>query len=289
MESTLSFQDLLSLTREKRITTKQMKYGLSLGLAVTEETLQSDFTKIMSEKKSNTLTVKESYTLLETLSLTMIRQILRRPVEYISEITKDDYRVLMKVAENPRSLWIQSKNHPVIIRNDWEYGWQESKLCKENKLWYLKSHDYFMADIDSGESRQEIFGRVKTVACEYGFTFRIYKTYAGYHVHLTSHCIPSNSDQATALMCVLKSDIWYQIYSQRCGYKIRVSEKIRKREKKYEHDYVDHCDDEGKEEEVKDLVGLYVGVVGSTPENSKILEYLQIMEKFISQHEHLQN
>lgn len=265
MSSILRLEDLLDMAGKRVITEKQYQLGLAKGMDVTRLTLQSDFTAMMSEHKRTTLNPQESYTLLEKLDYTTICQILRRKVNYISEITHQEYQTLMKVCDSPKRLWISSQNYPVKNTSDWEYGWQKSNLCRDGKLWYLKSHLYFMADIDTQESTEDIRTKLKAIAYEHQLTFRLYKTYAGYHVHLTSGFLDCASEQSTELMRLLGGDIWYSVYSERMGYKIRVSPKLRL---------------EGK----KDIVGKYLGVIGKYSEKVEILDYLERMQDLIIWH-----
>lgn len=265
MSKGLSLQDLISMSKERVITEKQYQLGLALGLPVAKETLQSEFKEMMDSRKRITLNPKECYTLLEKMDHSTICQILRRQIQYVSEITYQEYQTLMNVADSPRRLWISSQNHPVKMTTNWEYGWQKSDVCRDGKLWYLKSHIYFMADIDTGESLGDIKTRLYSLAAEYMLTFRLYKTYAGYHVHLTSHTMNADSERSSELMSLLKGDIWYSIYSQRCGYKIRLSPKLR----------------DGKTDEV----GKYIATIGKEPELPVVLTYLDLMSEFIFWHE----
>lgn len=266
MAAKIRLADLVSMSKERVITENQYQLGMALNLPVTKNTLQIEFTKMMEDKRRITLNPKECYTLLQTLDHDSICRILRRNVEYISEITLAEYHTLMRVANSPRRLWITSHNHPIKITPEWEYGWQESNICRDGNLWYLKSHNYFMADIDTTENPEDIFNRIHCIAAEFCITFRVYRTYAGYHVHMTSGFVDSKSEQSTELMNLLKCDIWYSIYSQRCGFKIRLSPKIR---------------ENGK----TDLVGKFVRVIGKEPEIPEIVEYLDLMSKLIFWHE----
>lgn len=266
MATVLCLQDLISMSQQRVITDKQYHLGMALGLPVTKDTLQSDFTQMMKEKERTTLNPQETYGLLEKLDYATICQILRRKITYVSEITLQEYQTLMKVADSPRRLWISSMNHPIKITPEWEYGWQKSKLCRDSKMWYLKSRLYFMADIDTGESLEDIKTRLYNIANEYVFTFRLYQTYAGYHVHITSQLIDCGSDQAMELMSLLQGDIWYAIYSQRLGYKIRLSPKLRPGDK-------------------TDVVGKYVYTIGKEPELPEILIYLKYMTHLIWWHD----
>jgi hypothetical protein len=60
--------------------------------------------------------------------------------------------------------------------------------------------------------------------------FAIYKTYAGFHVHLLSKQCPHEDDFSYDLMKSLKCDPFYALFSHKFGFKVRLSRKIGRNE-----------------------------------------------------------
>src|SRR5258708_1721263 len=53
-------------------------------------------------------------------------------------LTQHDAEILTK---GPKKFKSWFREHPIKCEPYWEYGWQESKLCKDGKLMYLKFYD----------------------------------------------------------------------------------------------------------------------------------------------------
>jgi hypothetical protein len=134
-------------------------------------------------------------------------------------ITQYDAELILKTPDK-FSLWL--KEHPIRSEEHWEYGWQENSAFTDGKMEYLKFYDMMMLDYDNFEY-DELISHLK------GFVnhrFRIYKTYAGFHVFITSDIIPYNSDYSKDISKYLLSDIHYNIFCSKTGYKIRLSPKL---------------------------------------------------------------
>lgn len=140
-------------------------------------------------------------------------------------ITQYDAELILKTPDK-FSLW--SKEHPIRSEEHWEYGWQENNAFTDGKMEYLKFYDMMMLDYDDFKY-EELISHLKPFI---NHRFRIYKTYAGFHVFITSDIIPYNSDYSRNISKYLLSDIHYNIFCSKTGYKIRLSRKSGRLEEK---------------------------------------------------------
>ena len=210
-------------------------------------------------------------------SLDELEQILKRKINYIGDITIADYQRIMAVKGTGGTLFLKSINHPCKVRDgdvvgSREYGWQETEVCKDGRFYYLVSYDICMLDIDAniGERKESNMSLddIKIVAERLGVTCRVYKTYNGYHVFITSRRLHYQKDQELLEFITkeFKSDIYYKVFSQKFGYKVRLNAKIR---------------GEGR----VDIVAEYVGKFGSGEyEDEGILEYLGVHDLLVKHH-----
>jgi hypothetical protein len=138
---------------------------------------------------------------------------------------------------------------------DYEYGWQESALCLDGKLYYLKFYDFLMLDYDK-LTLEEVLAKLQPFLAEY--QFRIYQTYAGYHVYLISHQM--NHRYAKEFMRQLDCDFFYTKFVYNNGFKIRLTKK------------------EGRPEEFLEKFCLEVG---EGQQDSRCLSALEIRARFL--------
>lgn len=103
---------------------------------------------------------------------------------------------------------------------DYEYGIQESKYCLNNEMYYLKYFDIMMLDYDN-KSLEEIY-----LLLDKRFSYRIYKTFKGYHVFIVSNRINYNEQIQLVITSLFKADTMYSYYSYFNGYNIRLTPKI---------------------------------------------------------------
>lgn len=222
-------------------------------------------TSIGPIQKKNVLTVINSLDELEA--------ILKRKITYINDITIADYQRIMAVKGIRGALFLKSINHPITVRSDREYGWQESEICKDGRFYYLVSYDIAMMDIDnpinhdSNGENMNVLQYVENKALEHRLSVRVYRTFNGYHVFITNIRIhyEHNSDILEILSNEFKSDIYYKVFCQRFGYKVRLNRKIRPNNQ-------------------EDIVAQYVCKFGDVEENKSILQYLSIHDKLVSHH-----
>lgn len=122
---------------------------------------------------------------------------------------------------------MQCKDHPIHNELDYEHGWQESSLCENNRMHYLKFYDLMMVDYDK-LSYEQIIKLLEPYSKTY--LFKIYETFNGYHVFIVSKLINHTSVEAVQLMTNLKCDYFYILFCYKNGYKIRLSKKVGRNE-----------------------------------------------------------
>lgn len=98
----------------------------------------------------------------------------------------------------------------------------------------------------------------------YGLTARIYRTYKGYHLFITSHPIYHKSDLAWELMDNLNCDLYYMFFSYLNGFKVRLNPKSR--------------DDE-------QIAAEYIITIESVPEDPHLLQLLGLHDSLIIKQE----
>lgn len=116
-------------------------------------------------------------------------------------------------------------DHPLENNLDYEYGWQKSNLCADEKMYYLKFYDLMMLDYDN-ITYDDLIERL--TPWKEQFNFKIYQTHNGYHVYLVSILI--NHRNVTSLMTSLKCDFYYIKFVYHNGFKIRLTPKLGREE-----------------------------------------------------------
>ena len=243
------------------ITNKQSNYIINLYNLLSDEDIKN-FGGIIDKIKSNELDDSEIFGIIETLkkyaaaSFVQILSILKiydkgdikriLGKEDLSKISIKDAELLLGGPEKFKP-WI--KEHPQICEDEWEYGWQESQLCENGKLFYLKFYNMLMIDIDTGgtggigrtggtggiggiggtEEMGDLISNLKKLK---DFTFRVYKTFNGYHVFIVNCLIKYNDPQVMEITRVLKGDLFYVMFAHKTGFKVRLSKKIGRSEEK---------------------------------------------------------
>ena len=132
---------------------------------------------------------------------------------------------------------LRPNDHPIISNIDYEYGYQDSELCLNNRLYYLKLYDLMMIDYDDIDY-QEVIKLLRPY--QNYMLFSIYQTFNGYHVFIMSDTYNHNTTLSTKLMTSLGCDKYYIMFCYKNGYKIRLSPKLNRDETyiaKYIGDY----------------------------------------------------
>lgn len=183
-------------------------------------TAQEIFVLIEELKRKSPITFIQNLSIMQQFDESDIRNILKKDP---SELTQKDAELLMSGPDkfNP---WI--KEHPLISEDEWEYGWQESDQFKDGKMFYLKFYNMLMLDIDN----QDIDTITEKLNKFKKFGFRIYQSHGGYHVFITSELIKYNDLTVFQLTKVMGGDIYYAMFCNKTGYKIRLSPKLNRNE-----------------------------------------------------------
>ncbi|CAH6419109.1 Hypothetical protein HVR_LOCUS303 [uncultured virus] len=206
---------------------------------------------------SQPITFKQQ-NLLRSFPKHQIDTILKKDV-VIEDVTRFELSRILNTLQNRHSLAPKVYNHPLLVDQSYEYGWQESPKCPDNKLYYLVFYDFLMVDIDGVLDMNSLTNKLASMR----LTARLYKTYNGYHIFVTSRSIDHKSQEAKIIMNLLDCDLFYSAFAFLNGYKIRLNPKLR--------------DDEY-------IAAEYIGVIGIEPEDSRLLGLLIVHDGYIMRH-----
>jgi hypothetical protein len=198
--------------------------------------------------------------LVQTWDHAKIEEVLRREVK-VEEMTRFDLQRVMNVLGLTKLLNPAIYNHPLHSTPDYDYGWQESPQCPNNRMYYLVFYSLLMVDIDGSQNLD--MDELETKIEMLGLTARLYKTYNGYHAFVTSHPIPHSSQEALNIMHVLDCDPYYIAFAQIHGFKVRLNPKLR--------------DDET-------MAAEYISTLGSEAENEQLVQFLQLHDRYVLKH-----
>lgn len=275
---------LRSLAEQHRqsASASQLELTKNLNLNLSENSTHQDIKSSIREYEQSTCINQGQMLRLLHLcsSLEELQQILKKKTIYLNQITIAEYKLVIKIIEHPEKLYVSSQNHPLIIRENYEYGWQESPLCQDNKMYYLLFYDLMMLDIDddhrsiserisvneispiSNTDSEDKLKRIETVANELNLTVRVYTTYNGFHVFVTSQSIHHTNAQFLK-ECTLKfgADVYYRLFSERTGYKVRLNRKLNRSEQ---------------------CVAKYLIKFGEQSEDPGLLSLLQIHDEYLA-------
>lgn len=215
-----------------------------------------------------------------------INIILKRDVVF-EDVTRFELGRIMNILQNHQALCPKVYNHPIISTDEYEYGWQESNKCPDGKLYYIVYYDFLMVDIDNSELLTELHSTnifmtdpslteksilslssplmslLTEKLSQLGLTGRLYKTYNGYHIFITSRPFNHKSHETKIIMNSLNCDLFYIAFSFLNGFKVRLNVKLR--------------DDET-------IAAEYIGIIGTVPEDPKLLYLLELHDRYIEQH-----
>lgn len=179
--------------------------------------------KVYNVKKESGLTEKQRE-LMTKFSPDLIREITKKDME---DLNYYDYKRFLNVVNMSNDTRLGIYDHPVISTIDYEYGWQESVKCQDNKLYYIVFYDLCMIDIDD---KNVDIDQIQDILIEKGYSGRIYTTYNGYHIFITSHLINHRSWEARKIMEIIKCDAYYKFFTYRSGFRVRLNPKLRENE-----------------------------------------------------------
>lgn len=191
-----------------------------------------------------------------------INTILHKDV-IIEDMTRFELMRVMNTLQNRHNLCPRVYNHPIISTTEYEYGWQESDKCPDNKMYYIVYYDLLMVDIDGNTVD---IPSLDIIMRQLGLTGRLYKTYNGYHVFITSRHIHHKSQDAKLIMSMLGCDLFYITFSFLNGFKVRLNPKKR--------------EDEIIAAEYQCILGSHQEIV----EQENLVELLVLHDKYIDEH-----
>ena len=213
---------------------------------------------------------------IKTFPKDQVDAVLKRNV-IIDDLTRFELSRIVNVLKFRDNLNPKVYNHPIISTPIYEYGWQESNICPDNKLYYLVFYDLLMVDIDNNDlvpslnnaqlitpdSTSNYINNLDIQLKLYGLTARVYQTYNGYHIFITSHNINHKSLEAQRLMAALHCDIYYMTFSYLNGFKVRLNPKMR--------------DDEY-------IAANYIATIGCQNEDNELVKLLTLHDDLILKH-----
>lgn len=172
--------------------------------------------------------------------------------------TRNDFKKVINILGSCTYLYV--KNHPLEATPDYEYGWQESKLCPNNKLYYITYYDILMIDCDTHTMDQKW---IEDTLKLFNFTGRIYKTHKGYHIFITSQRLHYKNPQCKNIMELLGCDFYYIVFCSMNGFKVRLNPKI---------------------EYSEFIAAEYMCTYGDAEEDPEIINLLHIHDNFLQEH-----
>lgn len=241
---------------------KQSQLIEKLGGDVTNSTTTTEAQKqIRFLIGSQKITLKQQ-NLVRSLPKDEINKVLKRDV-IIEELTRFELQRIMNTLYNRHALGAKVYNHPIISTGNYEYGWQESSKCPDGKLYYIVFYDLLMIDLDTNIDVSMIQSLLLERLSQLKLTGRLYKTYNGYHLFITSKSLNHKSNETKYVMGVLGCDIFYNTFSYLNGFKVRLNPKLRDNEI---------------------VAAEYIGVIGEEPEDNNLLQLLGMHDEYIREH-----
>ncbi len=158
--------------------------------------------------------------------LKRISVLLRKNILKFTELTLRDFSYLIRTPEKFR---LVSKEYPLYSHTLFEFGYQDSKHCKDDKLYYLKFYSMLMIDFDDIKLDQ-VVDKLNSMVQQNSFVFRIYQTFNGFHAFLISNLVDHNSEIANQIMIDLQCDEYYRLFAYKYGFKVRLSPKLNRDE-----------------------------------------------------------
>lgn len=203
---------------------------------------------------------KRQKKVLSTIPADKIHSILKYDIS-IDKMTQYEAKRILTVLRFDNNFLPKIFNHPISSTFDYEYGWQEAKISPEGKLYYISFYELLMLDLDNVDSIDIESLEVKIKS--HNLTARLYRTYNGYHVFITSHLIHHRTQEAWNLMSELNCDIYYAIFSYNNGFKVRLNPKLR------EDEYI---------------ASVYICTIGTEIENAVACKLLSFHDSLIIKH-----
>ena len=193
--------------------------------------------------------------------------LLNKKINSINDLTRKDYN---NIIFNPNinfnhcldNLHLIFKKEKIIERYlDYEYGEQDTEICENNTMKFLKFYDFLMLDYDNINENQLDNILTNSELNLENHLFYIYKTFNGFHLFYMTETLLHNKKETAFFMKMMNCDSWYIIYSYKNGFKIRLNKK-KNRNEEYIHKFLKKC--------------------GKSKPNLKCLEYINIIDKYLN-------
>lgn len=122
-------------------------YIQQLGFNINNwDELDKKVTNTIIKKIKNSLPATDSQIKkVKSMNSTLVNNILSKSNKCINDLTFEDIDNIFSVT----NAIVKNKDVPIISNELWEYGYQHSKLCKDNKLYYIKFFNMLMIDYDN--------------------------------------------------------------------------------------------------------------------------------------------
>lgn len=239
-------------------TPKQIDLILKLGGNPNRSTTSIQALKQIRFLLGNQKITSKQQSLVRSLPKDRVDEILKRDV-IIEEMTRFEISRVMNVLQNQHQLAPKVYNHPIISTSEYEYGWQESEKCRDNRMAYVVYYNLLMVDIDGALD----LDRLQAQLLNMGLTGRLYRTYNGYHFFVTSRPIDHKSSEVRWVMEQLDCDVYYMAFAFLNGFKVRLNPKNR---------------------EGETIAAEFVEIIGRVPEDPQLVSLLSLHDTYIERH-----
>lgn len=188
-----------------------------------------EYNKVISKILMNTPITKEQEHVLNGIDKKFITNVLQKEDNVTNKF--EFYKIL-----NINRRVLKSNKCYVLEYDDYyEYGIQEAKCC-DKKMYYIRFYDMLMLDYDGKITYDEL---IKILQKEPIYRYKIYKTYNGFHVFITSRLLNHSHTNTQELSYKLEGDLYYILFSKYNGYIVRLNPKVG-RDETIVHEYI--CD-----------------------------------------------
>jgi len=212
----IEYNDLISNIENKEFITNSIFSFCSKILKKSIEDWNSltriEIIKIINMLKGNIPATENQLKLLTNKKIKIEKDLIRQKDVYIALKTQSKFNI--KINETP-----------IEVTKDYEYGIQESDLCENRQMYYIKFFDLMMLDYDHKD-----IGKIKKCLDRFPGIYRIYETFNGYHVFMTDKRFHYSNKNTINLMKVLECDEYYRKFIKKYGFKIRLSKKLNREE-----------------------------------------------------------
>ena len=181
-------------------------------------------------KKLLKITKSQKNAIGDKISCQILSEILNKEIKNLDDLNRSDF---FKILNNEKynfnyclkNFNLKREDKVIISKPSYEYGYQVSKLCRDNRMYYLKFYNLMLLDYDD----LDLETIKKNIANFFGdskkYCFYIYKTSRGFHLYYMSDAISYLNIATCYLMKHLGCDPWYILFSHKNGFKIRLSPK----------------------------------------------------------------